>query len=90
VARELRDALARCGDYRGSTEELTPLRGDLRAAVPVTAAALATLVWPATWQRFAGGAVSAYSLTPGGWLELTSAWRKARAATPGTMRGAAG
>jgi hypothetical protein len=79
VARELRDALTRCGDYRGSTEELTPLRGDLRAAVPVTAAALATLVRPAMWRRFAGGAVSAYSLTPGGWHELTSASQEAGA-----------
>jgi hypothetical protein len=54
-------------------------RGDLRAAAPVTAAALATLVRPALWRHFAGGAVSAYSLTPSGWHELTWAWREAGA-----------
>jgi ATP-grasp domain len=90
VARELWDALSRGGDYRESTEELTPLRGDPLAAVPVTVAALATLIRPAMWQYFAGGAVGAYSLTPGGWNQLTSAWREAGGACSGHDEGAAG
>jgi len=90
VARELWDALRRGGDYRESTEELTPLRGDPLAAVPVTVAALATLIRPAMWQYFAGGAVGAYSLTPDGWDQLTSAWREAGGVRPGREEHAAG
>ena len=90
VARQLWDALRRGGDYRDSAEELTPLRGDPLAAVPVTVAALATLIRPAMWRYFAGGAVGAYSLTPGGWHQLTSAWREAGGAYPRHDEGAAG
>jgi len=90
VARELRDALSGAGDYRGSTEELTPPRGDPLAAVPVTVAALATLIRPAMWRHFAGGAVGAYSLTPDGWDQLTSAWREAGGVRPGREEHAAG
>jgi hypothetical protein len=67
VAAELVAAWRRSGSYRGSAEELTPTRGDRRAAVPVVAAALATLVRPATWSAFADGSVANYALTPGGW-----------------------
>ena len=65
VLRELARALTRTGDYRGSTEELTP-----GWSVPVLAAALATLAAPAAGRRFADGATSAYSLTPAAWQEL--------------------
>jgi len=71
IARELGNALARRGDYRASNEELTPGRGDPLAALPVAAAAAATLARPATWRWFTGGSVGAYSLTLGAWRELT-------------------
>jgi hypothetical protein len=72
IARELGNALARRGDYRASREELTPCRGDWLAALPVAATAAATLAWPAAWQWFTGGSVSAYSLTQAAWGELTA------------------
>jgi len=90
VAGELGNALSRAGDYRGSAEELTPLRGEPLAAVPVTVAALATLIRPEMWRHFTGGAVGAYSLTPDGWDQLTSAWREAGGVRPGLDEGAAG
>jgi hypothetical protein len=65
VLRELGHALTRTGDYRGSTEELTP-----GWSVPVVAAALATVVSPAAGRHFSHGATSAYSLTPAAWQEL--------------------
>ncbi len=46
VARELMLAVARRGPYAGSAEELTPVRRDPLAAVPVAAAAIATLIDP--------------------------------------------
>ena len=64
VIRALRDALTRAGDFRDSTEELTPAW-----SLPVIAATLATLVSPAAWRHFAG-APRAYSLTPVAWREL--------------------
>jgi hypothetical protein len=90
VARELRDALSRAGDYRDSAEELTPLRRDPLSAVPVTVAALATLIRPEMWRHFTGGAVGAYSLSPDGWDQLTSAWREAGGVRPGLDEGATG
>jgi hypothetical protein len=90
VGRELWDALRRGGDYRGSTEELTPLRGDPLGAAPVAIAALATVIRPATWRQFSGGAVGAYSLTPEAWRQLTSARRAAKSVHAGPGEGAAG
>jgi biotin carboxylase len=75
VARELADAALRRGSYRDSREELTPVRGDLLAPVPVAVAALATLAWPPAWRRFVGGSAGAYALTPAAWGELTEAAR---------------
>jgi hypothetical protein len=72
IARELGNALARRGDYRGSREELTPGRGDPLAALPVALIAAATLAWPAAGQHFTGGSVGAYSLTPAAWEALTT------------------
>jgi biotin carboxylase len=73
VARELADAALRRGSYRDSREELTPVRGDLLAPVPVAVAALATLAWPPAWRRFVGGSARAYALTPTAWRTLTEA-----------------
>jgi hypothetical protein len=70
VARELLEAVARRGPYAGSTEELTPLRGDPLAPVPVAAAAAAMLVAPAAASWFTGGATAAYALTPAAWDEI--------------------
>jgi hypothetical protein len=71
VARELRHALTRTGDYRASTEELTPAW-----SVPVIMATVATLVAPSAWNYFAGGP-RAYSLTPAAWQELLDHAEKA-------------
>ena len=57
------------GSYHGSVEELTPVRHDLRAALPVMAASVATLARPATWRWFSAGAVANYALTPAAWRE---------------------
>jgi len=73
VLAELRDAVAHRGDYRGSGEELTPPRGDPAAVLPVAAAAAATLARPAAWRSFASGSVTAYSLSPSAWQQLTAA-----------------
>jgi ATP-grasp domain len=75
ILRELLRALTRSGDYRHSTEELTPVRWpgagtDPVTAIPVAAATLATLIRPAAWRHFAGGATSAYSLSPAAWQTL--------------------
>jgi biotin carboxylase len=70
LAAELFAALARTGLYRGSAEELTPVRGDLVAAMPVLVTALAMLVRPALWRRLAGSSVAGYALTQAGWDAL--------------------
>jgi hypothetical protein len=70
MAAELRAALARSGLYRGSAEELTPLRKDPRTAVPVLLAAAATLVSPAQSHRLVGSSVASYALAPSGWERL--------------------
>jgi glutathione synthase/RimK-type ligase-like ATP-grasp enzyme len=75
ILRELVQAVTRSGHYRHSTEELTPVHWAGAAADPVTvipaiAAAVATLIRPAAWQHFSGGATSAYSLSPAAWRAL--------------------
>jgi len=72
VIAELLAAARHTGDYRGSAEELTPIRGDLRAAAPVALAAAATIARPAAWRWFTAGSVASYSLTPAGWRQLVS------------------
>lgn len=72
---ELLHAVTRSGTYRHSAEELTPARwadagADPVTALPVAAAALATLIRPAAWRHFAAGDTSAYSLTPAAWRRL--------------------
>ena len=73
VARELMLAAAHRGPYAGSAEELTPLRDDPVAGVPVAAAAIATLAKPSAHRLFTGGAVESYALTPQAWERITSA-----------------
>jgi hypothetical protein len=73
VAAEILAALTHGGSYQGSAEELTPVRGDLLAAVPVVATAAAMLIRPALWRRFTSGSVADYALTPAGWDQLLSA-----------------
>jgi len=70
VAAEILGALTHTGSYRGSAEELTPVRGDPLAALPVLVAAVAMLIRPALWSWFAGGSVAGYALTPAGWDSL--------------------
>ena len=72
VAAEILAALAHAGSYRGSTEELTPVRGDPLAAMPVVVAATAMLIRPALWRRLTSGSVADYALTPAGWDQLLS------------------
>jgi len=70
VLAELAAALCHRGSYAGSREELTPLRHDLRTAVPVAAAAAATLALPSAWRWFSSGAVTNYALTPAAWRQI--------------------
>src|SRR5664279_5704372 len=70
VLGELVSALRHTGGYRDSTEELSPLRHDALAALPVAAATVATLARPAASAWFTSGSVSNYALTPGGWRKI--------------------
>lgn len=70
VLAELVTAAARRGPYRDSTEELTPLRRDPLAAVPLAAASVSLLAAPRLWRRFAEGAVADYALTPAAWHRI--------------------
>jgi hypothetical protein len=70
VITELTAAARHGSDYRGSTEELTPVRRDPRAAVPVAMAVAATVIRPAYWRWFTSGSVTSYSLSPAGWRQL--------------------
>jgi hypothetical protein len=73
VRAEILAALAHGGSYRGSAEELTPVRDDPLAAVPVVALVAALLIRPALWRRLTSGSVASYALTPAGWEQLLSA-----------------
>jgi hypothetical protein len=70
ILAELLAAARRTGDYQGSAEELTPVRGDPGAALPVAMAVAATLIKPSASQWFTGGSVRSYSLSPAGWRQL--------------------
>jgi biotin carboxylase len=70
VGSEVVAAARHRGSYRDSVEELTPLSRDYRAAIPVSAATLATLVRPAAWRWFSSGAVTSYALTPASWRAI--------------------
>lgn len=64
------DALRGRGDYKGTTEELTPVGGDPVAALPVALALLVTLVKPSLWRLFHAGATGPYALTPEAWRKI--------------------
>ena len=70
VLCEVASVVRRAGDYRGSVEELTPLRGDLRAVLPSAVAVAAMLVHPPSWRFFASNATTNYALSPDGWQML--------------------
>ncbi len=70
VLAELLAAARHRGAYRDSAEELTPLRGDVRAATPLALAAVATVIRPASWHWFVADSVRNYALTPEGWRQL--------------------
>ena len=72
VMREIWAAAAGRGDYANSVEELTPVRGDPIAAIPVAAAAALTLAWPPASRLFERGAVGSYALTPAAWAEIVA------------------
>lgn len=73
VLRVLMAARRGRGDYKGATEELTPVDGDPIAALPVVLAVLATLIKPSLWRLFHAGATGPYSLTPEAWRKIISA-----------------
>ena len=70
VLHELGGMLTHNGDYRGSTEELTPPAHDWRTLAPVVIAATSVLVHPGSWRRFSSSASSNYALSPEGWRQL--------------------
>jgi glutathione synthase/RimK-type ligase-like ATP-grasp enzyme len=70
VYRELVDSLRHTGDYDGSWEELTPLHGDWRAALPVAIATSLSLIYPPLEKLLSSGAVRNYALSPHGWQQL--------------------
>jgi hypothetical protein len=73
MLRELIDALKGRGGYRGTVEELTPVRGDPLAALLVIVVVLATLIDPSLWRLFHSGATGTYSLTPEAWRKIIAA-----------------
>ena len=77
VVAEVSSVVRRDGDYRGSVEELTPLRGDRRAALPSVLAVVAMLVHPPAWRFFASNATTNYALSPDGWQSLLALGRDA-------------
>ncbi len=73
VATALVDALFHRGTFADSAEELSPVRHDPLAALPVVAAATATLIRPSTCSWFAEGSVANYALTARGWQSVVDA-----------------
>ena len=73
VASELLDAARHRGSYADSTEELTPIRRDPRAVLPVLAASAVTLARPAGFAVFVSSSVSNYALSASGWQMLLDA-----------------
>lgn len=70
VAAELVAGVRGAGAYRGSVEELTPGRHDLRTLTPLVMASAATLIAPRSWSWFAAGSVENYALSPAGWERI--------------------
>jgi hypothetical protein len=72
IADELVGAVRHSGDYADSTEELTTITDDWRSALPVVAAATATLLKPTAWEWFSSGSVKNYAVSPEGWRSICS------------------
>ena len=70
VLRELWRAAVRTGPYRGSTEELTPVRADPRAFLPLAFVTARLLVSPRPARSFADETVRRYALGQSGWAAL--------------------
>lgn len=70
VLAELWAGMFHRGCYRGSVEELTPLRRDPLAVAPVAYATARLLARPGSWVTLAGSAVTGYALTPSAWREI--------------------
>jgi len=73
IVREILQAARHGGPYAASVEELTPIRHDPLAAVPVALAAAVTLFWPRAGEWFSSSSVESYALTPTGWSEILRA-----------------
>jgi hypothetical protein len=72
IIDELLGAARRSGEYADSSEELTPVAHDWRAALPCIAAAAATLMKPTAWEWFSSGSVANYAISPEGWRTICS------------------
>ncbi len=72
VLQELSSALRHDGTYKDSSEELTPVSADWRAAIPLLLTSAATLVRPAAWRWFSESSVANCALTPEGWRVIRS------------------
>ena len=64
VARSLADLVLRRDVFANGTEELTPLRSDALALIPLAAVAGALIIKPSFWKRLASATVDAYAATP--------------------------
>ena len=72
VLCELVAAARHAGDYEDSTEELTPVTHDWRAAVPCSTAAIAMLAKPSAWEWFSSGSVTNYAISRDGWHAISA------------------
>jgi len=77
IWREVVDAARHRASYADSVEELSPMRGDWRTALPFAAAAVACTIRPASWSWFSSGSVDHYALTPAGWRTILAATDRA-------------
>ncbi len=82
IADELLRATCHWGDYANSAEELTPIAHDWRSAIPVVAAASATLVEPTAWEWFSSGSVESYAVSPEGWRSICTTPRPGAPGSP--------
>lgn len=67
VLSELWAGITKRGQYQGSAEELTPLRGDVLAPAPVVYSVARLLASPGGWADLSSGAVGSYALSPEAW-----------------------
>jgi glutathione synthase/RimK-type ligase-like ATP-grasp enzyme len=70
IAAELGNAVLHRGHYRHSTEELTPLRNDPLAALPLVTIGASVLADPTRAVALTTGAVGRYSLSPANWRRI--------------------